>query len=636
MRELMRLSSLAILVGTFIGAALISVVVATFASAAIERSSSDAVKMQLDMEAIGWADVTANGLQVLLTGTAPTEAERFRAITVAAQIVEASRVIDQMKVVDSEGLAPPRFSIELLRNDGQLSLIGLIPAETDREALIQRLDDLPGVEGVTDLLEIADYPAPESWALTLEYAVTALRDLPRSKISLAAGEVTVTAMTSSLEKQRELETKLTRRAGGPIKLTMDISAPRPVITPFTLRYIIDDNGGHFDACSADTEEARDRIVTAAKGSGLTGEARCTLGLGVPSPEWAAATSSAILALGRIGQGTVTFSDADISLIAAESTDRATFDRVVGELENALPDVFALHALLTEPEAGAPKGPAEFTATLSPEGQVQLRGRVRTELSRKTADSYAKSRFGIDRVYFAARLDDTLPEGWSLRVLAGLSALTELANGAVTVTEDRVEITGISGNKDARADIARILSDQLGEGQEFRIDVAYNEKLDPDAARPPPEKCIADLKAIQAGGKINFEPGSATVTGDSRRVLDDLAEVLRFCGPLRIEIGGHTDSQGREEMNLDLSQQRAETVLAELRNRRVVTGGFVATGYGEQQPIGDNGTEEGREENRRIEFSLVAASDDANAESDLENSEESGAEEEQEPEPAEKE
>mgnify|MGYP000208991667 CR=1 FL=1 len=606
MREFMRLSSLTILVGTFLGAALISVIVAIFAAAAIERSSADGVKMALDIEGMSWTDVTADGLRVELTGTAPSEADRFRAITVAGHVVDASRVIDAMKTADSEGLAPPRFSIELLRNEGQISLIGLIPAATDREALIKRLDDLPNVDTVTDLLETANYPAPESWPLTLDYAVTALRDLPRSKISLAAGKVSVTAMTSSIEKQKELETRLTRRAGGPIQLTLAISAPRPVITPFTLRYIIDDAGGRFDACSADTEAARDRILTAAEGAGLTGEARCTLGLGVPSPEWDAAVSSAILALARIGKGTVTFSDADISLIAAESTDRATFDRVIGELENALPDVFALHAVLPEVDSGAPKGPAEFTATLSPEGQVQLRGRIRNELSRKTADSYAKSRFGIDNVYFAARLDDTLPEGWSLRVLAGLSALAQLANGALTVTEDSVSVTGVTGNKDASADIARLLSDQLGEGQEFRIDVAYNEKLDPDAARPPPEKCIADVKAIQSVRKINFEPGSATVTGDSRRVLDDLAEILRFCGPLQIEIGGHTDSQGREEMNLDLSQQRADTVIAELRNRRVITSGFVATGYGETQPIGDNATEEGREENRRIEFSLISA------------------------------
>ncbi|WP_407495148.1 OmpA family protein [Pseudooceanicola sp. MF1-13] len=620
----MRLSTITILGGTFAAAAGLSVVVAMFAALAVERTSADDVRFELDREALAWADVTANGLRIQLTGTAPSEADRFRAMTVAGKVVDASRVIDGMEVVASKGIAPPRFSIELLRNEGRLNLIGLIPAATDRDALIERLSKLPGVTDVSDLLETADYPMPESWPLTLDYAVTALRDLPRSKISLSAGEVTITAMAASTDRKRELESTLERRARGPIDLTLDISAPRPVITPFTLRYLIDDQGARFDACSADTESSRTRIITAARGTGYDGEDRCVLGLGVPSPQWAEATSSAILALGRIGQGSVTLSDTDVTLIAGASADRATFDRVVGELENTLPEVFALHAVYPDDDA-APQGPAEFTAILSPEGQVQLRGRVRDDLSRDGADSYAKSRFGSDNVYFAARMDDTLPEGWSLRVLAGIEALTNLENGTVIVTEDNIATRGTTGNQDASADIARILSERLGEGQDFTIDVTYDEKLDPDAARPTPEECIADVQAIQQNRKINFEPGSATVTGDSRVILDDLARVLTFCGPVALEIGGHTDSQGRETMNLELSQQRADTVLSELRMRRAPVELFVATGFGETQPIEDNSTEEGREANRRIEFNLLDAAADG-GDSGLETDGENGAEE----------
>ena len=58
------------------------------------------------------------------------------------------------------------------------------------------------------------------------------------------------------------------------------------------------------------------------------------------------------------------------------------------------------------------------------------------------------------------------------------------------------------------------------------------------------------------------------------------------------------------MNLALSQSRAESVLNELRVRRVPTSSFSAQGYGETQPIQDNGSEDGREANRRIEFRLI--------------------------------
>ncbi|MEZ5912619.1 MAG: OmpA family protein [Paracoccaceae bacterium] len=87
-------------------------------------------------------------------------------------------------------------------------------------------------------------------------------------------------------------------------------------------------------------------------------------------------------------------------------------------------------------------------------------------------------------------------------------------------------------------------------------------------------------------------------------LDTVAEELKKCGEVRMEIGGHTDSQGRDEMNLQLSQSRAEAVLVALMDRRVPVSNLSAKGYGESVPVGDNETEEGRETNRRIEFTLI--------------------------------
>jgi OOP family OmpA-OmpF porin len=88
----------------------------------------------------------------------------------------------------------------------------------------------------------------------------------------------------------------------------------------------------------------------------------------------------------------------------------------------------------------------------------------------------------------------------------------------------------------------------------------------------------------------------------------------------MEIGGHTDSQGREEMNLGLSQSRADAVLNGLLARGVLVSNLTARGYGETRPIADNENEEGRERNRRIEFRLqdvVDARDAAEAEAEAE-------------------
>ncbi|WP_299281076.1 OmpA family protein [uncultured Tateyamaria sp.] len=599
----MRLSSLLMIVGTFAVAAVLSLVAANLSVQLIEDSSEIGVRDALDEEGMTWAEVQADGLQVTLAGIAPTEAVRFAALSTAGTIVDAARVIDDMQVEAAAAIAPPRFSAEILRNDAGLSIIGLIPAETDRDEVLDRVRAISGQLPVTDLIEQADYPTPDGWNDALGFALAAMERLPRAKVSVSAGRVAINAITNSTEEKARLEAQLRRAAPPGLRVSLKVAAPRPVITPFTLRLVMDEAGTRFDACSADTMASRTQILNAAFEAGLTGPGDCTVGMGVPSPRWAQAVEQAISALAELGAGTVTFSDADITLVAAEGTDQADFDRVVGELENDLPGVFALYAKL--PETVDPnQGPQEFVATLSPEGQVQLRGRLSDENLRNVADSYARAAFGSDAVYMATRLVDNLPSTWPVRVLTGLEALSQLSNGAVTVTPETVVVSGNTGNPQASTNIASLLATKLGEAQEFDIRVTYQKKLDPVAALPTPDECVAEISNILATSKITFEPSSATIDASALGTMDDIAELLQQCGDIKLEIQGHTDSQGREEMNESLSQARAQSVLNELRARRVLTSTYTAKGYGESDPIADNETEEGREANRRIEFKLI--------------------------------
>lgn len=601
-------------------AAILCLVAARFSVSVIEDSSRNSVRDTLDENGMTWTEVDADGLQVFLAGTAPSEATRFKALSIAGTVVDAARVLDQMLVEDSAGLAPPQFSVEILRNESGVSLIGLVPASTDRDALMEDIADIAPGETVTDLLETADYPHADTWPDALDYAVQTLDILPRTKVSIKSGRVEVIGMAESEQAKAQIETDLARKVPEGVRLALDISAPRPVITPFTLRYLLKDGQGRFDACSADTEAARDTILRAAGRAGLQGKARCTVALGVPSPQWARAAELSIGALADLGGGSVTFSDADIALVAAEGTAPGTFDNVVGRLENALPEVFALHAVLPQPEDSS-VAPPEFVATLSPEGLVQIRGRVESDMSRNMVDSFAKARFASDSVHMTARVADNMPKGWTVRVLAGLEALAFLSNGAVTVTPEDINVTGQTGRQDASTAISALFAGKLDETERFSIDVTYKEELDPVASLPTPEECEAKIAEVQSTRKITFEPGSTTIDANGALIMDDIAEILKACGEIRMEIGGHTDSQGREVMNQQLSQARAQSVLNELRARRVLTSAIRAKGYGESQPIADNGTEEGREANRRIEFKVIRPEPIAEQKTTLETLEE---------------
>lgn len=602
----MRLSILFISVFALILAAGLSIVAAGFAVTAIEVRTEIGVRDALDDAAHDWAEVQADGLKVVLSGTAADEAARFAVLSLVGKEVDAARIIDSMRIAPGKDVVAPRFSAEILRNDSGISIIGLIPTATDRDALIERLARIDSTRQVGDLLQVANYPVPRGWEDAMGFAVIALEQLPRSKISVASGQVAITAISDSAEAKQTLETGLSRAAPPGLRLALNISAPRPVITPFTLRFVVDANGGRFDACSADSVAAQAQIIAAARHAGLSpGSTTCIVGMGTPSPGWGKAAGLAIGALAKIGAGTVTMSDADITLAAAEGTDSALFDRVVGELHTSLPRVFALHAILPEPaDANSSTGPSEFTATLSPEGLVQLRGRLSDENLRHMADSFAKARFSSDMVYTATRIVDGLPPDWPVRVLSGLEALSLLVNGALIVTPESVTLSGISEREGTSAEIAAMLAGKLGRAGTFSLDITYRAPPPPKDIPPDPEVCEADLAAVQAASKISFEPGSATIAADAMKTMDIIADILTECGEIRLEIQGHTDSQGRETMNQQLSQARAQSVLNELRARRVLTSSYVAVGYGESQPIADNKTEAGRENNRRIEFRLI--------------------------------
>ncbi|MGR3757301.1 MAG: OmpA family protein [Tranquillimonas sp.] len=594
-----------------------AVLTATQAAGVIERQSAENVRDRLVAEGHDWVDVQADGLRITLTGTARDEAARFEALAAASHAVDAARITDRLQLAETEVAAPPRFSLEILRNADGVSAIGLIPAATDRAALLQRIAAATGGAEVTDLLESADFPAPPAWAGAVDHGLTALSSLPKSKISVSADRVAVTAIADSRADQRRLESELSRGAPQGVRLALDIAAPRPVITPFTLRFVRDGGEARLETCSAGTAQGRDRILAAAAEAGLRGAGECAVGLGAPSPDWAAAAEAAIGAIGDLGGGSVTITDTKIALSAAQGTEQALFDREVGELEGALPAAFRLDAVLPEPPAPAADGtseaePAEFVLTRSPEGLVQLRGRVPDARSRAAVKNLAGARFGAGQVTDATRTAEGLPAGWSPRVLAGIEAMALLNNGALTVTPDRIEISGRTGIREARAEIARLLSQTLGEDAAVKIDVAYDQAMDVELGLPTPEECVAQVNAVLNARKVTFAPGSARIDADARDTLDKVAEVMTPCEDVPMEIGGYTDSQGRESMNLDLSQSRADAVLAALMARRVLTANLTARGYGEENPIADNGTEEGREANRRIEFRLLAPEDTAAA------------------------
>ena len=104
--------------------------------------------------------------------------------------------------------------------------------------------------------------------------------------------------------------------------------------------------------------------------------------------------------------------------------------------------------------------------------------------------------------------------------------------------------------------------------------------------------------------ITFEYNKATLKSDSYEELDKVADYLANNSSVEIELSGHTDDVGSDEFNLKLSQERADAVVAYLVSKGIDASRLTAKGYGKSKPIASNSTEYGREQNRRVEFTVL--------------------------------
>ena len=296
MPETLRLTPALATAAAFAAAAFVALLFAWASVLLMERISERAVRSRLLTDGITFATVEADGLRLILTGTAPNEAGRYRVINLAGMVVDSSRVRDQMEVTPARAIEAPRFSLEMLRNDDGIQLIGLLPEGDTKDSLMAEVEALQPDTELQDMLETAAYEPPATWTPALAFARKALALLPRSKITVDANSIKITAIAASDAEKRSFEAALAEGQPEGVSVSYEISAPRPVITPFTLRFVIDEQGPRFDACAADTEKARLRIVAAATAAGAVGRQTCVIGLGVPSPSWAVAAEAGINAV----------------------------------------------------------------------------------------------------------------------------------------------------------------------------------------------------------------------------------------------------------------------------------------------------------------------------------------------------
>ena len=573
-----------------------------------EKKTLEAVLKETSNTELSWLEVSTDGTRVIVSGFAPDEANRFIATSKISSIINSERIIDQIIVKKQITPSTIEYVLEILRDDNHISVIGFVPTNLQSKKLIAKLKVLAKDLEVRNLLEVSSFPITDAWKKTLDYAIASVELLPNSKISIAKEEIWISALSESIDDKIRIENQLISLDPGFFKLHLDIQSPRPLIQPFSLRFTMDESGASLDKCSASDEYSKVIILSAMIKLGVDKESDCEIGIGVPAESWVDAVIIAATYVKEFEIASLTFENHNVSLVVSGNTGNDKFENIIDKLKKALPNEFQVAATLQPVLTKEIDNTNTFTVIKSLDGVVELKGFLNDHTAEIAVRSYASSIFGSNNINDSLRLSDKLPQNWPIQVLTGLEVVGLLDHGSLIIEPNTILLEGKSANPEIKSIVSEILSKKLGNDILYTLKLEYDEQLVPKPIGPDAKKCVLDINNVIETLGIEFAPGEIVLQKSSNDTLRNMADIMQTCYMVPMEIGGHTDSQGRKSLNLSISQARAEAVMDSLLSYDILTGNLIAKGYGESTPIADNKTSEGRNKNRRIEFTLIMNDD----------------------------
>ena len=234
-------------------------------------------------------------------------------------------------------------------------------------------------------------------------------------------------------------------------------------------------------------------------------------------------------------------------------------------------------------------------TVDEPGKVIASGSVPDEASRATILARLRELYGVQNVVDRLEIGGVVPPpNWSENMAKILAPnLKQVHKGQLQVSGTQIAIKGQVANEALRQQVVSNMATSLN--PTYSIDNGL-------VAAGGEAQSLLD-KTL-SNRVVEFESGSATLTASGRAILDEMAAAIKQIGAPKVQLIGHTDSQGNHQANVALSLARASTVRNYLIDKGIPVESLSASGAGPDQPVASNDTAEGRAKNRRIEFRLA--------------------------------
>ncbi|GAC1503640.1 MAG: OmpA family protein [Bradyrhizobium sp.] len=421
-------------------------------------------------------------------------------------------------------------------------------------------------------------------------STAALRDtvLDKTRIEVSGRDVSLAADAFSEDGRRSALASVEAVPG--VRLVNDETRLVPEARPFVWSAERDvarvTLGGN-----APLPASKSRLLEAAR-AGLGGvdvADQMNLARGAP-PRFDNAALLLLDPIGKLKDGKVATSDTRIS-VSGMARDLGGREAIAAALKN-LPEGFSVAAN----EIKAP--PYIFQAYKDPVAvTLTLTGYVPDNTVHAAIAGAAKRKFFNEKVVDNLKASVGAPARFVNAVTPALGVPSRLSTGTLVVSDREIKLSGDAFYEAAAAQIRDNLARDFPQGWQVNADISVKPAVAPVDATVC-QQLFSDLLARE---KIRFEARRATIDPDSIGLLDRLIETALRCPNANIEIAGHTDADGQDAFNQSLSEKRAQAVIDYLVKAGLPANRFTAMGYGSTQPIAGNDTDEGKAQNRRIDF-----------------------------------
>jgi OmpA-OmpF porin, OOP family len=343
--------------------------------------------------------------------------------------------------------------------------------------------------------------------------------------------------------------------------------------------------------SSPLPSSRNKLMEAARATlgGVEVADRMNLARGAPQRF----DNAALLLLDQIAKlkdGKVTLSDNKVTL-SGMTRELGGREAIAAALKN-LPEGYSVAAN----EVKAP--PFIFQAYKDPVAvTLTLTGYVPDNNVHAALVAAAGRKFFSEKVVDNLKASIGAPAGFAAAVAPALGALSRLSTGTLVVTDREVKLSGDALYEAAATQIRAGLGKDFPQGWQFKPEISVK----PAAAPVDATVCQQLFADLLGKARIRFESGKADIVADSAGLLDRLIETALRCPNANIEVAGHTDSDGEEPANQELSEKRAQAVADYLVKAGLPANRFTPVGYGSTQPIAGNDSDQGKAQNRRIDF-----------------------------------